>query len=150
MMAVMAQTAMGWLGQAGVRGRLGYSGGEVVEAGARVNAEETGRAVVGGERAGEGMGGMRDLTSGSGCQRESGARGREGEQLTSGAGLLGAAWARVLLGCLGRGRRGGKRARARLGPNTAQPSGVRVFPFSFSVFYFSFLFSISIFYLLFF
>jgi hypothetical protein len=25
MMAVMAQTAMGWLGQAGVRGRLGHS-----------------------------------------------------------------------------------------------------------------------------
>jgi hypothetical protein len=30
-----------------VRGRLGYSGGEVPEAGARVNGEATGRAVVG-------------------------------------------------------------------------------------------------------
>jgi hypothetical protein len=49
-----------------VRGRLGYSGGEVAEAGAPVNGEGTGRAVVGGERAGEGMGGTRDLTSGPG------------------------------------------------------------------------------------
>jgi hypothetical protein len=38
--------------------------GEVVEAGAHINGEETGRAVVGGERAGEGMGGTRDLMSG--------------------------------------------------------------------------------------
>jgi hypothetical protein len=50
------------------------------------------------------------------------------------------------------GGRGEERAREWgemwLGPETAQPRG-GVFPFSFSVFYFSFLFSIS-FYLLFF
>jgi hypothetical protein len=50
------------------------------------------------------------------------------------------------------GGRGEERARERgewLGPETAQPRGGRVFPFS--IFYFSFLFSISIsFYLLFF
>jgi hypothetical protein len=125
-----------------VRGRLGYNGGEVVEAGARVNAEETGRAVVGGERAGEGMGGMRDLTSGSGCQRESGARGREGEQLTGGAGLSGAARARALLGCLGRGRRGGE-----TGAGAAWAEyGPAEWGKGFSFFFFCFLFLISIFY----
>jgi hypothetical protein len=43
MMAGMEQTATGWLGQARGEGWLGYSGGEVAEAGARVNGEETGR-----------------------------------------------------------------------------------------------------------
>jgi hypothetical protein len=47
------------------------------------------------------------------------------------------------------GGEGEKRARARLGPETAQPRGGEkmFFPFSFSVFYFSFLFSISILFL---
>jgi hypothetical protein len=54
------------LGKRGVRGRLRYSGEEVAEAGARVNGEATGRAVVGGERAGEGMGGMMVRTGGPG------------------------------------------------------------------------------------
>jgi hypothetical protein len=109
-----------------VRGWLGYSGGEVAEAGARVNGEEMGRAVVGGERAGEGMGGTRDLTSGpdqsAGERRErerGGAADRWGRVLRRGAGA-GAA------GPLGlREERRGKRARAQLGPETAQPRGGR-------------------------
>jgi hypothetical protein len=133
-----------------VRGRLGYSGGEVAEAGVRVNGEETGRAVVGGEHAGEGMGGTRDLTSGPGLSAGERHGGERGERLTGGAGLSGAA--RALLGRLGRGRRGGKAGAARLGPKMAQPRvGERkcFFPFSFSIshFYFLFLFSISIFFL---
>jgi hypothetical protein len=43
--------------------------GEVAEVGARVNGEETGQAMVGGEHAGEGMGRTRDLTSGPGDSR---------------------------------------------------------------------------------
>jgi hypothetical protein len=39
-------------------------------AGERVNGEETGRAVVGGERAGEDMGETRGLTSGPGLPAE--------------------------------------------------------------------------------
>jgi hypothetical protein len=39
-------------------------------AGERVNGKETGRAVVGGERAGEDMGGTRGLTSGLGLPAE--------------------------------------------------------------------------------
>jgi hypothetical protein len=45
-----------------VRGRLGYSGGVVAEAGASVNGEATGREAVGGERAGDGMGWTMVLT----------------------------------------------------------------------------------------
>jgi hypothetical protein len=47
-----------------VRGRLGYSGGEVAEAGASVNGEATEREVVGGERVGDGIGGTMVLTGG--------------------------------------------------------------------------------------
>jgi hypothetical protein len=49
-----------------VRGRLGYSGGVVAKAGASVNGEATGREAVGGERAGDGMGGTMVLTGGPG------------------------------------------------------------------------------------
>jgi hypothetical protein len=42
-----------------VRGRLGYSGGVVAEARARLNGEATGREAVGGERAGEAWAGRR-------------------------------------------------------------------------------------------
>jgi hypothetical protein len=49
-----------------VRGRLGYSGGLVAEAGASVNGEATGHEAVGGERAGDGMGGTMVLTGGPG------------------------------------------------------------------------------------
>jgi hypothetical protein len=107
--------------------------------------------VVGGERAGEGMGGTRDLTSGLGLlvgeRRE-----REGEGAADGWGRA-VRRGRAQLGRLGRGRRGGEmRARARLGPETAQPRGgekmffLFLFLFSISHFYFLFLFS---FYLLF-
>jgi hypothetical protein len=134
-----------------VRGRLGYSGGEVAEAGALVNGEETGRAVVSGERAGEGMGGTRDLMSGPELSAGERRGGERGERLIGGAGLSGAARARALLGRLGRGRRGGEVGAARLGPKTVQPRGGEkmFFPFSFSIshFYFLFLFSISIFFL---
>jgi hypothetical protein len=67
--------------------------GEVAEIGARVNGEETGRAVVGGERAGEGKGGTRDLTSGPGLsagerrERErGGVADRWGQAVRRGAG----------------------------------------------------------------
>jgi hypothetical protein len=49
-----------------VRGWLGYSGGEIAEVGASVNGEATGREVVGGERAGDGMGWTMVLTGGPG------------------------------------------------------------------------------------
>jgi hypothetical protein len=134
-----------------VRGRLGYSGGEVGEAGARVNGEATGWAVVGGEHAGEGMGRTKDLTSGPGLpagersERErEGAADRWGRAVRRGMGTRSwAAWAV--------GEEGGERAWARFGPDTAQPRVGRVFPFSFSVFYFTFPFSIFVsFYFLFF
>jgi hypothetical protein len=75
--------ATGRLGQAGVRGRLGHSerAHGANRAGVRVNGEATGRAVVGGERAGEGMGGTRDLTSGPGLPAGE-WREREGEGAT--------------------------------------------------------------------
>jgi hypothetical protein len=86
-----------------VRGRLGYSGGEVAEAGARVNGEETGRAVVGGERTGEGMGGTRDLTSRPGLSAGERRERERGGAADRWVGLSGAARARALLGRLGRG-----------------------------------------------
>jgi hypothetical protein len=60
-----------------VRGRLGYIGGVVVEAGASVNGEATGREAVGGERAGDGMCGTMVLTGGPGAAR--GRAAQEGE-----------------------------------------------------------------------
>jgi hypothetical protein len=129
-----------------VWGRLGYSGGEVAEAGARVNGEATGRAVVGGEHTGEGMGGTMVLTSGPGLpagersERErEGVADRWGRAVRCGAGARSwAAWAV--------GGEGGKRAWARFGPDTAQPRGGE----GFSLFFFCFLFHISIFYFCFF
>jgi hypothetical protein len=109
--------------------------------------------VVCGERAGEGMGGTRDLTSGpvlpAGEQRErerGGAADRWGQAIMRGA-------TRALLGCLGRGRRGGEAgAGATWARNCPAEGGGRenVFPFSFSIslFYFLFLFLFP-FYLLF-
>ena len=123
--------------------------GEVAEVGARVNGEETGRAVVGGERAGEGMGGTRDLTSGPGLsagerrERErGGAADRWGRAVRRGAGVAG------LLGTREeRWEAGAGAAWARNGP----ADGGGFFPFAFSVFYFTFPVSIFIsFYFLFF
>jgi hypothetical protein len=133
-----------------VRGRLGYSGGVIAEAGASVNGEATGREAVGGERAGDGMGGTMVLTGGPGLQLESGARGRGVESLTGGARLSGAARARAA-GLLGPWRRGGgKRVWRGLGQNRPSRGG-KVFPFSFSDFYFIFPFPIFVsFYFLFF
>ena len=134
-----------------MRGRLGYSGGVVAEAGASVNGEATGREAVGGERAGDGMGGTMVLTGGPGLpvgERRERERGRAadwwGRVVRRGAGARSwAAWARE--------KRGGKSGRdavwARIGP----AEGGKVFPFSFSVFYFLFPFSIFVsFYFLFF
>jgi hypothetical protein len=50
----------------------------------------------------------------------------------------------VQLGRLGRGGEGGRAGAARFGPELAQPRGGKVFPFSFSVFYFIFPFSIFV------
>jgi hypothetical protein len=123
-----------------VRGRLGYSGREVVEAGARVNGEETGRAVVGGERAGEGMGGTRDLTSRPGLpagyrrERErGGAADRWGRAVRRGAGA-------GVAGLLGPREERGESGRGlgRIRPNRGGKG--------FSFFFFCFLFLISHFY----
>jgi hypothetical protein len=116
---------------------------EVAEASARINGEETRRAVVGGERVGEGMGGTRDLTSGPGLsagerrERErGGAADRWGRAVRRGvgegvAGLLGL-WE----------ERGGAGAGAAWAGNGPAEGGGNVFPFTF----FCFLFLISIFY----
>jgi hypothetical protein len=122
-----------------VRGRLGYSGGEVAEAGARVNGEATGRVVVDGERAGEGMGGTMVLISGPGLpagerrERErGGAADRWGWAVKRGAGAR--SWAAWAVG--GEGGSGRRRGLGRIRPSR----GGRVF------FLFLFLFHISIFY----
>jgi hypothetical protein len=125
-----------------VRGRLGYSGEEVAEAGARVNGEATGRAMVGGERAGEGMGGTMVLTGGPGLpvgewrERErEGAADRWGRAVRRSAGARNwAAWAGE--------ERGKMRAWARLGPETTQlrGEGFFLFLFLFSISHFHFLF----------
>jgi hypothetical protein len=98
--------------------------------------------VVGGERASEGMGGTMVLTSGPrlpvGEWRErerGGAADRWGRAVRRGAGARSwAAWAV--------GGEGGKRARARFGPDTAQPrgEGFSFFLFLFSISHFHFLF----------
>jgi hypothetical protein len=130
-----------------VRGWLGYSGGEVAEAGASVNGEATGREAVDGERAGDGMGETMVLTGGPGLpvgerrERErGGAADRWGRAVRRGAGAQ--------LGRLGRGRRGrGEEAgAAQFGPKTAQPRVGK----GFSFFFFYFLFHFSIFYFCFF
>jgi hypothetical protein len=128
-----------------VRGRLGYSGGVVAEAGASVNGEATGREAVYGERAGDGMGGTMVLTSGPGLpvgerrERErGGAADRWGRVVRRGAGARSwAAWAV--------GGEGGERARRSLGQNWPSRGG-RVFLF----FLLCFLFHFSIFYFCFF
>jgi hypothetical protein len=133
-----------------VRGRLGYSGGVVAEAGASVNGEATGREAVGGERAGDGLGGTMVLIGGPelpvGERRErerGGAADRWGRVVRRGAGARSwAAWAGEERGESGRGA-----VWARIGP----AEGGKVFPFSFSIFYFLFPFSIFVsFYFLFF
>jgi hypothetical protein len=137
-----------------VRGRLGYNGGVVAEAGASVNGEVTGCEAVGGERTGVGMGGTMVLTGGPGLlvgewrEREGGgAADRWGRVVKRGAGAGSwAAWA-------GEERGGGESGRdvvwARIGP--AEGGGGEIFSlflflFSISFFHFIFLF----FYFLFF
>jgi hypothetical protein len=122
--------------------------------------------VVGGERAGEVMGGTRGLTGGPGLPEEegrererggaadgwgrpvSGSGAREGSAADGwGRGVRrGRGRGRAMLGCLGRGRERGRGGRARGGVSWAgsgPAEGGRVFPF------FLFLFSISHFYFLF-
>jgi hypothetical protein len=128
-----------------VRGRLGYSGGVVAEAGASVNGEAMGREPVGGERAGDGMGGTMVLTGGPGLpvgerrEREwGGAADRWGWVVRRGAGARSwAAWAGE--------ERGEERARRGLGQNRPRRGGEG---FSFS--FFCFLFPFSVFYFCFF
>jgi hypothetical protein len=128
-----------------VRGRLEYSGGEVAEAGASVNGEATGREVVGGERAGDGMGGTMVLTSGPGLpvgerrERErGGAADRWGRAVRRGVGArIWAAWAGEEEES-GRGRS--------LGQKRPSRGGEGFFLFLF----FCFLFHFSIFYFCFF
>jgi hypothetical protein len=115
-----------------------------------VNGEATGREAVGGERAGDGMGGTMVLTGGPELpvgERRERERGRAadwwGRVVRRGAGARSwAAWAV--------GGEGGKRARRGLGRKRPSRGG-SVFPFSFSAFYFTFPFSIFVsFYFLFF
>jgi hypothetical protein len=49
-----------------MRGRLGHSGGVVAEGLASINGEATRRGVLGGDRAGEGWAGEKELTGGVG------------------------------------------------------------------------------------
>jgi hypothetical protein len=129
----------------GVRGRLGYSGGEAAEAGASVNGEAMGREAVGGERADDGMGETMVLTGGPrlpvGERRErerGGAADRWGRVVRRGAGAR--SWAAWAVG----GEGGKKRARRGLGrKRPAEGEG-------FSFFFFCFLFHFSIFYFCFF
>jgi hypothetical protein len=121
-----------------VRGRLGYSGGVVAEAGASVNGEATGREAVGGECAGDGMGGMMVLTGGPGLpegewrERERGrAADRWGRVVRRGAGAR--SWAV--------GGEGGKRALHGLGRKRPSRGGKGFsFFFFFFLFHFHFLF----------
>jgi hypothetical protein len=126
-----------------VRGRLGYSDGLVAEAGASVNGEATGREVVGGERAGDGMGGTMVLTGGPGLpvgerrkRERGGAADRWGRTVRRGAGTR--SWAAWAVG--GEGGSGRGAVWAKNGP----AEGGRGFPF------FCFLFQFSIFYFCFF
>ena len=109
----------------------------VVEAGASVNGEATGREAIGGERAGDGMGGTMVLTGGPGLpegewrERErGGAADRWGRVVRRGAGARSwAAWAV--------GGEGGKRARRGLGQKRPSRGGkgffLFLFPFSISL-----------------
>jgi hypothetical protein len=122
-----------------VRGRLGYSGEVVAEAGASVNGEATGREAVGGEHAGDGMGGTMILTGGPGLpvgewrERErSGAADRWGRVVRRGASAR--SWA------VGGEGGGGRAGAARFGPKSAQPRGKVFFLFLFSISFFHFLF----------
>jgi hypothetical protein len=125
-----------------VRGRLGYSGGVVTEGGASINGEATGREAVGGECAGDGMGGTTVLTGGPGLpvgERRERERGGVADQwgrfVRCGAGAR--SWA-----ASAGGERGKERARRGLGQNWPSRGGERFFLFLF-------LFSISFFHFLF-
>ena len=126
-----------------MRGRLGYSGGVVAEAGASLNGEATGREALGGERAGEAWARTTELTGGPGLPEREWHEGERVESLTGGAGLSEEARAREA-GPPGPGRGEGKRGRAELvGPDSAQPRGGFSFSFLFLIsnsFLFLFLF----------
>jgi hypothetical protein len=137
-----------------VRGRLGHSERAhfANRAGGRVNGEATGRTVVGGERAGEGMGGTRNLTSGPGLpvgerlEREGeGAADGWGRAVRHGAGAC--SWAAWAAGGEG-GKAGAGATWARNGPAEGGEKMFFLFLFLFSISHFYFLFLFS-FYLLF-
>jgi hypothetical protein len=127
-----------------VRRRLGYSGGEVAEAGASVNGEATGREAVGGERSGDGMGEMMVLTGGLGLpvgerRERGGATDRWGRAVRRGASARSwAAWAGE--------ERGGRSGRDAVWAKNGPAEGGK----GFSFFFFYFLFHFSIFYFWFF
>jgi hypothetical protein len=124
----------------------------VVEAGASVNGEAMGHEVVGGERAGDGMGGTMVLIGGSGLlvgerreREKGGAADRWGRAVRRGAGAT--------AGLLGPGRRGGGGKRARRGLGWNRPSrggkGFSFFLFLFSISLFHFIFFVSFYFLFF-
>jgi hypothetical protein len=119
-----------------------YNGGVVAEASASVNGEATGHEAVGGERAGDGMGGTMVLTGRPGLpvgERRERERGGAADRW---GGLSSAARARAA-GPLEPWEERGRAGAARFGPKSAQPRG-RVF-----LIFFLFLFSISFFHFLF-
>jgi hypothetical protein len=128
-----------------VKGRLGYSGGVVAKVGASVNGEATGREAVGGERAGDGMGGTMVLTGGPGLpvgerrERErGGAADRWGRFVRCGAGAR--TWAAWVVGGEGGGKSGRGAVWAKIGPTEGGGRDFLFCLFLFSISFFHFLF----------
>jgi hypothetical protein len=136
----------------GLKGRLGHSErGRMVptELVSALMARRRDGAVVGGERAGNDMGGTRGLTRGPGCQRKSDERGRGEGRLTGGPRVTGAGMGARWWAAWAAGGGGEERARERGGVAWAESGpaeGGEFFFFSF----FYFLFLISNFYFYFF
>jgi hypothetical protein len=120
-----------------VRGRLGYSGGVVAEAGASVNGEATGREAVGGERTGDGMGGTMVLIGGPGLPEGEWRERERGGATDRWAGLSGAVWARAA-GPLGPLEERGGSGRGAVWAKNGRAEGERVFSFFFFCFLFHF------------
>jgi hypothetical protein len=133
--------ATGWLGQAGVKGRLGHSRWwrkAPNRAGERVNGEATGRTVAGGECVdslvmGEGEKGLtgraRLLKRGRSRWSEGGHADGWGRPINGRGGEV-RARAREM-GRVGRSENGSAGEREGVGPDPAQPRGWGEFPFYF-------------------
>ena len=97
--------------------------------------------MLGGDRAGEGWAGEKELTGGVGCQRKRSAREREGQGADGrGRAVSGQEWRAVWAAWAGKRGEGGGRARAGLEVGPAA-RGERKIPFSFLFLILSFFFS---------